>query len=202
MYQLKNWQGHFVKIRYFLLIAVLSWMVLLPLGAKSAEIGDTKWLAFGGYGFTHTNLGRTEVWVETVFLAGAYEKVLTEEFGPSLLKGYHSIRFEVPIHYIMTPDTGFMTGINFIGLWTFTDWFNEYTPYVMGGGGPVYLDADIPGVSMDLNGNYLFGAGIEFDAGLSRDIIIEYRFNHISNGGQREPNVPLNSSRLMVGFSF
>ena len=168
----------------------------------AAGVGDSKWNALGGYSFTHTNLGQTEVWVESVFLAGSYEKVLTHEFGPSLLKGYHSIRFEVPVHYIFAPDSGLMTGINFIGLWSFADLLAAYNPYVLAGGGPVYIDADIPGMSKDVSGTYMFGAGVEFDAGLSHNLKIEYRFSHVSNGGDKEPNVPLNSSNLMVGFAF
>jgi hypothetical protein len=170
--------------------------------ANAVEIGDSKWNVMGGYSFTHTNLGQTEVWVESVFLAGSYERVLTHEFGPSWLKGYHSVRFEVPVHYVFAPNSGIMTGINFIGLWSFTNLLTEYNPYLLAGGGPVYIDADIPGMSKDVNGTYMFGAGAEFDAGLSHNLKIEYRFSHVSNGGQKEPNVPLNSSNLMVGFAF
>jgi hypothetical protein len=57
-------------------------------------------------------------------------------------------------------------------------------------------------MSKHLNGTYMFGMGVDLDVGLAKKMKLEYRFNHISNGGQKEPNVPLNSSRLMVGFSF
>ncbi len=191
-----------MKNRFFLFVIVTALVLLIPLAANAAKVGDSKWVALGGYGFTHTNLGRTKVWVDTAFLALGYERVASEEFGPSTLKGYYSVRVEVPIHYIIAPHNGFMMGINFIGLWTFTDMFKGYKPYLLAGGGPVYIGPDIPGMSKHLNGNYMFGMGVDLDAGFSRKIKLEYRFNHISNGGQKEPNVPLNSSRLMVGFSF
>ncbi|MFW8601749.1 acyloxyacyl hydrolase [Desulfobacterota bacterium M19] len=187
------------KALFFVLVTAL---VSLPLAANAARIGDSKWVALGGYGFTHTNLGRTKVWVDTAFLALGYERVASREFGPSLLKGYYSVRVEVPVHYIIAPHNGWMTGVNFIGLWTLTDVSRKYKPYFLAGGGPVYIGPGIYGMSKHLNGNYMFGMGIDLDAGLPEKIKLEYRFNHISNGGQKEPNVPLNSSRLLVGFSF
>ncbi len=191
-----------MRNRFLLFVIITALVLIIPLAANAAKVGDSKWVALGGYGFTHTNLGRTKVWVETAFLALGYERVASEEFGPSLLKGYYSVRVEVPVHYIIAPHNGLMTGINFIGLWTLTDVSKEYKPYFLAGGGPVYIGPDIPGMSKHLNGTYMFGMGVDLDAGLSRKIKLEYRFNHISNGGQKEPNVPLNSSRLMVGFSF
>ncbi len=187
---------------YCLFLLVIIAILSTSINSTAANPGDSKWLGFGGYGFTHTNLGQTEVWVQTVFLTAGYERVLTNEHGSSWFKGYHSARVEVPFHYVISPDSGIMTGINFIALWHFTNLLNDYQPYILAGGGPVYIDADIPGMSKDLNGTYMFGAGGEFDLGFSKKITLEYRFNHISNGGQKEPNVPLNSSRLMVGFSF
>ncbi|VAW35866.1 hypothetical protein MNBD_DELTA03-1706, partial [hydrothermal vent metagenome] len=191
------------KSLLFIIIAAL--LFLRPLAAKAGNavrVGDSKWVALGGYGFTHTNLGRTKVWLDTAFLALGYERVASEEFGPSLLKGYYSVRVEVPVHYIIAPHNGLMTGVNFIALWTLTDVSKEYKPYFLAGGGPVYIGPKIYGMSRHLNGTYLLGMGVDLDVGLAKKLKLEYRFNHISNGGQEEPNVPLNSSRLLIGFSF
>ena len=94
-----------------------------------------------------------------------------------------------------------MIGLNFLASYTFTA--NEkWRPYIFGGGGPVYSFADIPGMGADLNGNYQFGIGLEYDMSIEHHLLFEYRYHHISNAGSENPNDPLNSCKLLIGVTF
>ncbi|MBU3983904.1 MAG: acyloxyacyl hydrolase, partial [Proteobacteria bacterium] len=78
----------------------------------------------------------------------------------------------------------------------------EMRPYLFGGGGPVYSFADIPGMGAELNGNYQFGIGLEYETSPSHNLLFELRYHHISNAGSDEPNDPLNSCKLLFGITF
>ena len=75
-------------------------------------------------------------------------------------------------------------------------------PYIFIGGGPVYVGADIEGMGARMNGNYQAGVGLRRKIGENRYLLFEYRYYHVSNGGRRDPNVPLNGSKFMIGFTF
>ena len=53
-----------------------------------------------------------------------------------------------------------------------------------------------------LNGNYQFAVGLERHLDKGRALLAEIRFHHVSNAGTRDPNVPLNGLKFMVGFRF
>ncbi len=89
-----------------------------------------------------------------------------------------------------------MLGISFLSRWTFDR--NGIKSYLLVGGGPVYSKASIKGMSAKINGSYQAGAGLEFVVN-HRRYFIDVRYHHISNGGVREPNIPLNSSKILFG---
>ena len=62
--------------------------------------------------------------------------------------------------------------------------------------------ADIEGMGANLNGNYQFGLGLKHDWDASHQLLFEVRFHHISNGDTEDPNVPLNSLKVVFGFTF
>ncbi len=146
-------------------------------------------------------MGKTQINVETIDFVVGYEKFLTDTFGPSLLKGRHSFVVEVPIHFIVDPWEDPMIGMNFLARWTF-ETNPKIKPYIFGGGGPVYTEANIQGLGSKLNGNWQFGGGINVPSFNNNDLIFEYRFHHISNLGTRDPNDSLNSSKVLVGMKF
>ncbi len=185
-----------------LLIPLVCLVPVLTVGIALAEqerAGSRFLLA--GYGFTHTWLGGTRTWVETADLVGRYETVLLPQQGDSLLRGYHSLFLELPLHLVLDPATEPMIGLNFLAAWTFTG-FGKMRPYLFAGGGPLYTRADIPGLGAHLNGNYQLGCGVRTRLQKGNDLIIEYRFHHISNGSRMAPNDPLNSGKLLVGITF
>jgi hypothetical protein len=93
-----------------------------------------------------------------------------------------------------------MVGVNILGTWLFTA--NQQTlPYLLGGGGVLYTDADISGLGSELNFNWQFGVGLRRTTRFGQ-LFMEYRFHHISNANRKDPNDSLNSSKVLVGISF
>jgi lipid A 3-O-deacylase len=167
----------------------------------SLKNNNKSWEVLVGYGVTHTDLGKTEAHVETIDFVIGYEKFLTQVIGASLLKGRHSLVIELPVHFVIDPREDPMIGLNFLARWTFES-DDRIKPYIFGGGGPVYTEADIPGLGSNINGNWQLGVGLKFSSPESHDVVVEYRFHHISNMGTKDPNDPLNSSKILVGLRF
>lgn len=194
----------FVRCFYFFLFLTFVLSVNVSKAEEvesSLKTNDKSWEILVGYGVTHTDLGETKAHVETIDLVVGYEKFITKTFGASLLKGRHSLMIELPIHFVVEPWENPMIGLNFLARWTFESG-EHIKPYIFGGGGPVYTDADIPGLGSNLNGNWQIGIGLKFSSLKNHDAVIEYRFHHISNMGTDEPNDPLNSSKILLGLRF
>ncbi len=154
-----------------------------------------------GYGQSIPGWGLTTQRVETVDLIPRYNHVIFHDLGSGLLKGDYSTIVELPVSVIYRPVVSSMMGINFLACYTFTS-NKDWRPYIFGGGGPVYSFADIKGMSAKLNGNYQFAMGLEHPINSSQSILTEIRYHHISNGGRKDPNVPLNSLKFVVGLTF
>lgn len=172
--------------------------------AEAAALLDTTddgYAVIGGYGRSFPGWGRTTQRVETLDLVLRHNHHIFNEIGSGWYRGFHSILMELPLHLVVSPEISAMIGLNFLACYTFTV-NDRWRPYLFGGGGPVYSFADIPGMGAELNGNYQFGIGFEYDAGSQHHLLFEYRYHHISNGGGSEPNDPLNSSKLLIGITF
>lgn len=182
----------------FLLTAVLS----LPVDpAQANDKRPNSWAFLGGYGQSHPGWGQTTQRVKTIDLIPRYNHVVFDELGSGWYKGFHSVFFEFPVSLILDPEKSAMIGINFLASYTFTG-NEQWQPYIFGGGGPVYIFADIPGMGTNLNGNYQFGIGLEYVLNKQNHLLFEFRYHHISNAGTAEPNEPLNSSKFIIGISF
>lgn len=169
--------------------------------AEEAEGFDTYLSVLGGYGITHKGLGKTTQKVQVLDLIFQYDRVLLRDMGSSWYKGHHSLVLELPLTLVVDPDVNGMAGVNLIGAWTF-DSSDTLQPYFFGGGGILYNNADIPGMGSDINGNWQFGAGVRYKLEKWDWLKIEYRFHHISNTGAKDPNDPLNSSKILLGLTF
>ena len=165
------------------------------------ESRKTYWSLLGGYGISHTNIGKTKVQVQVLDFIPRYERILVDTIGSSWYRGHHSLLVEVPFTWVFDPDTAPMVGVNVLGAWTFTS-SQEVLPYFFGGGGVVYTDANIPGLGSELNGNWQFGGGVRFKMAGGNWLSVEYRFHHISNTGAKDPNDPINSSKFLLGITF
>ena len=201
---MKAIHGYMLKV-YFLIFA---FFILLPTVVQAEEAGqhvpdfsDSYWSLLGGYGISHKGLGLTKVQVQVLDLILQYDRVLLRNVGSSWYKGHHSLILELPLTLVVDPDFSPMIGVNILGAWTF-DSSEELQPYFFGGGGILYTNADIPGLGSDINGNWQFGTGIRYRLESGNWLKFEYRFHHISNTGAKDPNDPLNSSKILVGVTF
>jgi hypothetical protein len=186
-----------------LLVFLTSQVIMRTDSADAAAIDTSKdtWSVLGGYGQSFPGWGQTTQRVETIDLVPRYNHVIFDDIGSGWYRGFHSILVEVPVHFVVSPDTSTMLGMNFLACYTFTA-DQTIHPYLFGGGGPVYSFADVPGMGAEWNGNYQFGIGMEYAMDKNYNLLLEMRYHHISNGGSEEPNDPLNSCKLLVGVTF
>lgn len=158
-----------------------------------------------GYGTSYPGWGETTERVQTADIVLRHARVFkTREEG--LLKGNHEFWIEAPFSIILSDsdhndrnDIGII-GLNFLFAWVFPE-TRIGSPYIMAGGGPVYVLADIEGVGSDLCGNYQMGGGIRLNIFGDTPVNLEARYHHISNLGAEEPNIALNSTKFLFGFT-
>lgn len=154
-----------------------------------------------GYGQSIPGWGLTTERVETIDLTPRYNHVIFHDLGSGWFKGEYSTIVELPIHLVYRPVDTAMVGVNFLACYTFTS-DRDWRPYIFGGGGPVYSFGDIPGMGTKLNGNYQFAIGLDHSISATQSILTEIRYHHVSNGGRKDPNVPLNSIKFVIGLTF
>ena len=170
-------------------------------GAAIFDASRDRWEGLAGYGQSFPGWGETTQRVETIDLVPRYHHLLFDDVGSGWYRGFHSILIELPLHLVVSPDVSTMIGLNFLACYTFSSG-ERWHPYLFGGGGPLYSFADIPGMGADWNGNYQFGLGMEYEWLERHNLLFEFRYHHISNGGSREPNEPLNSCKFLMGITF
>ena len=78
---------------------------------------------------------------------------------------------------------------------------DRVAPYVLAGGGPLYVDLGLPTMGSDLCFSYQGGTGVQYFIDKKTALSMEYRYHHVSNAGTASPNEPINSSKFLFGFS-
>ena len=179
-------------------------IVALSLFAFTAQAFDTSrdsWELLVGYGESYPGWGLTTERVSTIDVTPRYSHLTIDHLGWGWLRGQHWTLVELPVSAVVSPDTSAMVGGNLLAAYRFTA-SDTWQPYIFGGGGLIYSFADIKGMGAELNGNYQFAVGLERHLDQGRALLAEIRFHHVSNAGTRDPNVPLNGLKFMVGFRF
>lgn len=185
----------------FVAVLITSFSVAPSLQASgNDQAAGYGWAVLGGYGESEPDWGETTTRVQTVDLVLRRQSVLFDNIGTSWYRGFHSLLIELPFHFLPDYEDSPMIGLNFLACYTFTS--SPLQPYFFGGGGPVYTSAEIPGLGAELNGNYQFGGGISYDLDDKHSLLFEARYHHISNGGAEDPNDPLNSWKILIGYTF
>ncbi len=200
----KNHLGNSARTAWFILLLLFFACTFYRIDSAKADIIDTSkdsWGLLGGYGQSIPGWGQTTERVETIDMIPRYTHHIFDDIGSGWYQGYHSILLETPVHIVASPDVSTMIGLNFLACYTFTS-NDQWQPYLFGGGGPLYSFANIPGMGADWNGNYQFGLGLEYALADANSLLLEFRYHHISNGGSKEPNDPLNSCRFLIGVTF
>lgn len=182
-------------------------VILLFSGANAAENEAVVELPnelalLGGYGITHRGYGETRTEVQTLDLIFRYGHFLSEEVGKGLwYQGRHEVLLELPLHIAINHDGRSMVGATLLGSWKFTG-AEQFTPYLIAGGGVLYVDLGLPTMGTKINGTYQAGGGIQHFFRKDIAFIGEYRYHHISNLNTSSRNEPLNSSKFLIGLSY
>ena len=178
-----------------------SWQVVLA----QTNLKDYGVILVGG-GSSIPGWGSTTERVKTVDIIPRYCHILNADMGQGWYQANHELWIEMPFSYIASDsdpqdsgDIGIFSA-NFLAALVFQP-HRALNPYVSAGGGPVYVAADIEGVGSDLCGNYMAGAGIRLKASALRYFNVEARYHHVSNLNMADPNVPLNSLKIMLGMT-
>ena len=167
-----------------------------PLSTAKGELGFLT-----GYGISHIGFGATEHQVQTwdAILRGGW--FFSDELGKgSWYQGRHEILFELPFHLAVDRGGRSMVGFYALGHWRFTS-MDKVAPYVLAGGGPLYVDLGLPTMGSDLCFSYQGGTGVQYFIDKKTALNMEYRYHHISNAGTASPNEPINSSKFLFGVS-
>jgi len=186
-------------------IGLILCAVTLAASAQAAEpslsTATNYWATLGGYGMSVPGWGKTTERVKTIDVVLRYSHVLDKDWGRSWYRGNHEFWVELPLSFVIDPNTDPIFSMNFMVSWVFTS-SRVIQPYVMAGGGPVYAESDIPGMGSSLCGNYQAGGGFRIHLSERIALNAELRYHHISNLGMASPNVPLNSVKAFSGLTF
>ncbi|MDD2272243.1 MAG: acyloxyacyl hydrolase [Desulfuromonadaceae bacterium] len=193
--------NHRKKSLFFILLIILS----LPLPASADNTASTATGEYGflaGYGISHIGFGDTRHEIQTLDLIPRAGFFVSGEIGKgSWYQGRHEIVVELPYHLAINYGGRSMVGVYVIGHWRFTS-LDKYVPYVLAGGGPLYVDLGLPTMGTRLCYSYQGGTGLQYFIHKKTTLSMEYRYHHISNAGTASPNEPINSSKILFGVSF
>lgn len=186
------------------LIFALS-VLLSPATARADNVVSTATREYGvltGYGSSFVGFGTTRHKVETLDLMLRAGFFLSDEVGKgSWYQGRHELVLELPYHLAVNYGGRSMVGGYMLGHWRFTS-MDKMVPYVLGGGGPLFVDLGLPTMGTKLCFSYQGGAGLQYFLDNNMAISFESRYHHISNAGTASPNEPINSIKALVGISY
>ena len=180
-------------------------VLLFPLNTRADNVASTAKGEFGfltGYGSSFVGFGTTRHQVQTwdaILRAGFF---LSDEVGKdSWYQGRHEILLELPYHLAVDHGGRSMVGGYMLGHWRFTS-LDNFVPYVLAGGGPLFVDLGLPTMGTKLCFSYQGGTGLQYLIDKNTAVSLEYRYHHISNAGTASPNEPINSNKILMGISF
>lgn len=190
---------HTTIIMIFTLIT-LAW----PLHATADNVVSTAKSEFGmltGYGSSFVGFGETRHQVQTLDAIVRAGFFLSDEVGKGdWYQGRHEVLLELPYHLAINTGGKSMVGGYMLGHWRFTS-LDRLVPYVLAGGGPLFVDLGLPTMGTKLCFSYQGGTGLQYLIDKNTALSMEYRYHHISNAGTAHPNEPINSNKILVGIS-
>lgn len=182
---------------------------------------------FAGEGSTIENTiplnpSRFEIALESGYLFGVFdpprEYQIAAEFltgrvrwgvidRESWLRGYNQFYISAVAEPILRGIENHYFGLNFGMRYNFVQPGSRIIPYFSGGLGLGWIDshADIPGgQGQDFTFNILSAAGLSYKVNDQWEIDVGVLYEHLSNGGQTDPNPSLNlfGPQIAVGYSF
>lgn len=179
----------------------LAWLTSVSAAPNPVSDARGEYGVLTGYGTSHIGFGETRHQVQTwdaIVRAGFF---LSGELGKgSWYQGRHEVLLEIPYHLAVNYGGRSMVGGYVLGHWRFTA-LDGIVPYVLAGGGPLYVDLGLPTMGSKLCFSYQGGTGVQYFIDRKTALSLEYRYHHISNAGTASPNEPLNSTKVLFGVS-
>jgi hypothetical protein len=163
---------------------------------------------------------RFEVATESGYLFGVFDPPVDYQIGAQFLtarirwgvvrrddwlRGYQQFYVSAIAEPIFRGIENHYFGINFGGRYNFVQPGRRLNPYISGGLGLGWIDshANIPGgQGQDFTFNILTAAGVSYSLNEQWKIDIGALYQHLSNGGQTDPNPSLNLFGPQIGVSY
>jgi opacity protein-like surface antigen len=121
------------------------------------------------------------------------------------LRGYHQFYMSAMGEPIFRGIENYYLGFNLGFRYNFVPRGSRFIPYISGGVGGGWIDshANIPGAQgQDFTFNILSAAGISYMVNDHWKVDVGALYQHLSNGGQTDPNPSLNLFGPQVGVSY
>ena len=125
--------------------------------------------------------------------------------GDSWLRGYNQFYFSAVAEPIFRGIENRYFGINFGLRYNFVRPGNRFVPYVSGGVGLGWIDshASIPGAQgQDFTFNIMSAVGVSYQLNDRWKLNAGALYEHLSNGGQTDPNPSLNLIGPQIGVTY
>src|SRR6266496_2114002 len=181
--------------------------------------------AFAGTDITPQNVSvlnpqRFEFAVESGYLFGAINPPASYEIGAEFLtarvrwgvvqgntwlRGYHQFYVSAVLEPIFRGIENYYFGFNLGMRYNFVQPGSRLVPYISGGVGLGWIDShpEIPGgQGQDFTFNILTAAGISYTINDHWKVNAGVLYEHLSNGGQTDPNPSLNLLGPQVGLNY
>jgi opacity protein-like surface antigen len=123
----------------------------------------------------------------------------------SWIRGYQQFYVSAIAEPIFRGIENHYFGLNFGGRYNFVQPGRRLNPYISGGLGLGWIDShpNIPGgQGQDFTFNILTAAGVSYSVNESWKIDIGVLYQHLSNGGQTDPNPSLNLIGPQIGVTY
>jgi hypothetical protein len=166
------------------------------------------------------NPQRFEFAIESAFLFGAINPPASYEIGAefltarvrwgvvrsdSWLRGYHQFYVSAVLEPIFRGIENHYFGFNLGMRYNFVQPGSRLVPYISGGVGAGAIDShpEVPGgQGQDFTFNILSAAGISYNVNDHWKIDVGALYEHLSNGGQTDPNPSVNLFGPQVGVTY
>jgi len=163
---------------------------------------------------------RFEMAVESAYLLGVFGNPNSYEIGAEFLtarvrwgtiktdswfRGYNQFYVSAMAEPIFRGVENHYFGLNFGSRYNFARPGTRFVPYISGGLGLGWIDshADIPGAQgQDFTFNILTAAGISYKMNDHWKLDAGILYEHLSNGGQTDPNPSLNLLGPQIGLDY
>ncbi len=195
-----------------LLIALSAFAsIAMPSQAQAGELNSKDIITaspyelgvMAGYGWAMDHLDQ-EPRIEHAVLLPSFAINLTDrEMGSSFYRGIVQYQLEPVIGYIAEPNQRMEFGLSFAGFkYNFTALESRWSPYSNFGFGVIYEPIGHHVQGTHFNFIIQTGVGVQYFLDEHNALNIQYRYRHISNATYRLPNSSINSSFILVGYSF